>query len=344
MENSSMVIVMKSKATQDQINNVEKLLKDLGLGVHISVGSERTIIGVIGDKRKLANTPLEIMPGVERLVPIVEPFKLVGKTFKPESSIINIKGIEVGGRSLAIIAGPCAVESEEQIMETAIFLKSQGVQFLRGGAYKPRTSPYSFQGLGEEGLKLLAQVHKETGLLIVSEVVSHDSLEKAMEYVDVVQIGARNMQNFDLLQRVGRSKMPVILKRGLSSNIEEWLNAAEYIMSEGNYNIILCERGIRTFETHTRNTLDLSSVPIIKETSHLPIIVDPSHGTGKWNLVTPMARAGIAAGADGLMIEVHPNPQVALSDGNQSLNFQSFSTLMDEIRKIAPILKRELPI
>jgi len=339
-----MVIVMKSKATQDQINNVEKLLKDLGLGVHISVGSERTIIGVIGDKRKLANTPLEIMPGVERLVPIVEPFKLVGKTFKPESSIINIKGIEVGGRSLAIIAGPCAVESEEQIMETAIFLKSQGVQFLRGGAYKPRTSPYSFQGLGEEGLKLLAQVHKETGLLIVSEVVSHDSLEKAMEYVDVVQIGARNMQNFDLLQRVGRSKMPVILKRGLSSNIEEWLNAAEYIMSEGNYNIILCERGIRTFETHTRNTLDLSSVPIIKETSHLPIIVDPSHGTGKWNLVTPMARAGIAAGADGLMIEVHPNPQVALSDGNQSLNFQSFSTLMDEIRKIAPILKRELPI
>lgn len=343
MENGRMVIVMKSNASQDQINKVEKLLKDLGLGVHISVGSERTIIGVIGDKRKLANTPLEVMPGVERLVPIVEPYKLVNKTFKPESSVININGVEVGGRSLAIIAGPCAVESEEQIMETALFLKNQGVQFLRGGAYKPRTSPYSFQGLGEEGLKLLAKVRKETGLLIVSEVVSHDSLEKAMEYVDVVQIGARNMQNFDLLQRVGRTKMPVILKRGLSSNIEEWLNAAEYIMNEGNYNIILCERGIRTFETYTRNTLDLSSVPIIKETSHLPIIVDPSHGTGKWNLVTPMARAGIAAGADGLMIEVHPNPQVALSDGNQSLNFESFSKLMDEIRKIAPILKRELP-
>ena len=338
-----MVIVMKSNASQDQINKVEKLLKDLGLGVHISVGSERTIIGVIGDKRKLANTPLEVMPGVERLAHIVEPYKLVNKTFKPESSVININGVEVGGRSLAIIAGPCAVESEEQIMETALFLKNQGVQFLRGGAYKPRTSPYSFQGLGEEGLKLLAKVRKETGLLIVSEVVSHDSLEKAMEYVDVVQIGARNMQNFDLLQRVGRTKMPVILKRGLSSNIEEWLNAAEYIMNEGNYNIILCERGIRTFETYTRNTLDLSSVPIIKETSHLPIIVDPSHGTGKWNLVTPMARAGIAAGADGLMIEVHPNPQVALSDGNQSLNFESFSILMDEIRKIAPILKRELP-
>ena len=343
MENGRMVIVMKSNASQNQINNVEKLLKDLGLGVHISVGSERTIIGVIGDKRKLANTPLEIMPGVERLVPIVEPYKLVSKTFKPESSIININGVEIGGPSLAIIAGPCAVESEEQIMETALFLKNQGVQFLRGGAYKPRTSPYSFQGLGEEGLKLLAKVRKETGLLIVSEVVSHDSLEKAMEYVDVVQIGARNMQNFDLLQRVGKTKMPVILKRGLSSNIEEWLNAAEYIMNEGNYNIILCERGIRTFETYTRNTLDLSSVPIIKETSHLPIIVDPSHGTGKWNLVTPMARAGIAAGADGLMVEVHPNPQVALTDGNQSLNFESFSKLMDEIRKIAPILKRELP-
>ncbi|MFY9176783.1 MAG: 3-deoxy-7-phosphoheptulonate synthase [Caldicoprobacterales bacterium] len=337
-----MVIVMKSNATQEQINNVEKLLKDLGLGVHVSVGSEKTIIGVIGDKRILDDTPLEVMPGVERLVPIMEPFKLVGKTFKPESSVIDIKGVEVGGSSLVVIAGPCAVESEDQIMEAATFLKSQGVQFLRGGAYKPRTSPYSFQGLGEEGLKLLAQARQETGLLIVSEVVSNESLEKAMKYVDVLQIGARNMQNFDLLQRVGRSKMPVILKRGLSSNIEEWLNAAEYIMSEGNYNVILCERGIRTFETYTRNTLDLSSVPIIKEISHLPIIVDPSHGTGKWNLVTPMARAGIAAGADGIMIEVHPNPQVALSDGNQSLNFDSFSKLMDEIRKIAPILKREL--
>ena len=337
-----MVIVMKSNATQEQINNVEKLLKDLGLGVHVSVGSEKTIIGVIGDKRILDDTPLEVMPGVERLVPIMEPFKLVGKTFKPESSVIDIKGVEVGGSSLVVIAGPCAVESEDQIMEAATFLKSQGVQFLRGGAYKPRTSPYSFQGLGEEGLKLLVQARQETGLLIVSEVVSNESLEKAMKYVDVLQIGARNMQNFDLLQRVGRSKMPVILKRGLSSNIEEWLNAAEYIMSEGNYNVILCERGIRTFETYTRNTLDLSSVPIIKEISHLPIIVDPSHGTGKWNLVTPMARAGIAAGADGIMIEVHPNPQVALSDGNQSLNFDSFSKLMDEIRKIAPILKREL--
>jgi 3-deoxy-7-phosphoheptulonate synthase len=273
----------------------------------------------------------------------MEPYKLVGKTFKPEPTVINIQGIEVGGNSLVMMAGPCAVESEKQLMETALFLKKQGVQFLRGGAYKPRTSPYSFQGLGEEGLKLLAKVREETGLLIVSEVVSTDSLEKALEYVDVLQIGARNMQNFDLLQHVGKSKMPVVLKRGLSSNIEEWLNAAEYILSEGNYQVILCERGIRTFETATRNTLDLSSVPLIKEISHLPIIVDPSHGTGKWNLVTPMARAAIAAGADGLIVEVHPNPQVALSDGNQSLNFESFTKLMDEIRKIAPILRRELP-
>lgn len=337
-----MVIVMKANATKNQIENVENLLKDLQLGVHISTGSERTIIGIIGDKRKLADTPLEIMPGVDRLVPIMEPYKLVGKTFKPESTVINIKGTEIGGKSLIMMAGPCAVENEKQMMETASFLKSQGVQFLRGGAYKPRTSPYSFQGLGEDGLKLLAKAREETGLLVVSEVVSNDSLEKAAQYVDVLQIGARNMQNFDLLQRVGRSKMPVVLKRGLSSNIQEWLNAAEYIMSEGNYDVILCERGIRTFETHTRNTLDLSSVPIIKNASHLPIIVDPSHGTGKWNLVTPMARAGIAAGADGLMIEVHPNPQAALSDGNQSLNFERFSALMDEIRKIAPILKREL--
>lgn len=338
-----MVIVMKPKATKEQIGEVEKLLKDLKLGVHISVGSERTIIGVIGDKRILSDTPLEIMPGVDRLVPIMEPYKLVGKTFKPESSVVNIKGVKVGGSQLVMMAGPCAVESEEQLIETAYFLKSQGVQFLRGGAYKPRTSPYSFQGLGEEGLRILADVGKETGMLIVTEVVSNDSLEKAIQYVDVLQIGARNMQNYDLLQHVGKSGMPIVLKRGLSASIEEWLNAAEYIMGEGNYNVILCERGIRTFETYTRNTLDLSSVAVIKETSHLPIIVDPSHGTGKWSFVTPMARASIAAGADGLMIEVHPNPQTALSDGNQSLNFERFATLMDEVRKIAPVLKRELP-
>ncbi|MGI6189574.1 MAG: 3-deoxy-7-phosphoheptulonate synthase [Clostridiales bacterium] len=336
-----MVIVMKPSATKNDIKNIEGILKKLGLDVHISTGSERTIIGVIGDKRLLADTPLELMPGVDRLVPIVEPYKLAGKTFKPESTVIQIKDVAIGGKKLVIIAGPCAVENYEQIMQTAKFIKSRGVQFLRGGAYKPRTSPYSFQGLEEKGYRLLAEAAKETGLLVVSEIVSIKSIEQAAKYVDIFQIGARNMQNFQLLREVGRTKIPVILKRGLASTIEEWLNAAEYIMNEGNYNIILCERGIRTFETYTRNTLDLSAVPIIKEISHLPIIVDPSHGTGKWNLVTPMSRAAVAAGADGLLIEVHPDPTSALSDGPQSLNFETFDMLVDEISKVASIIGRE---
>jgi 3-deoxy-7-phosphoheptulonate synthase len=336
-----MVIVMKPDATEEQVRQIEALLKKLGLGVHISVGTERTIIGVIGDKRVLADTPLELMPGVDRLVPIVESFKLAGKTFKPEPTVICIKGVAIGDKKIVIMAGPCAVENYDQIMQTAKFLKSRGVQFLRGGAYKPRTSPYSFQGLEEEGYRLLAEAAKETGLLVVSEVISLASLEQAVKYVDVVQIGARNMQNFQLLREVGRMKIPVVLKRGLASTIEEWLNAAEYIMNEGNYNIILCERGIRTFETYTRNTLDLSAVPIIKDISHLPIIVDPSHGTGKWKLVTPMSRAAIAAGADGLMIEVHPEPKCALSDGPQSLNFETFDALVQEVAKIASAVGRE---
>ncbi len=281
------------------------------------------------------------MPGVDRLVPIVEPFKLAGRTFKPESTVIRIKDVEIGSKKLVMMAGPCAVESHEQIIQTAKFLKSRGVQFLRGGAYKPRTSPYSFQGLEEEGYRLLAEAAKETGLLVVSEIVSLKSIEQAVKYVDVFQIGARNMQNFQLLREVGRTNIPVVLKRGLASTIEEWLNAAEYIMNEGNYNIILCERGIRTFETYTRNTLDLSAVPIIKEISHLPIIVDPSHGTGKWNLVTPMSRAAIAAGADGLIVEVHPDPKSALSDGPQSLNFDTFNSLIDEVAKVAGVIGRE---
>ncbi|NLX69727.1 MAG: 3-deoxy-7-phosphoheptulonate synthase [Clostridiales bacterium] len=336
-----MVIVMKPNATKNDIKNIEEILKELGLGVHISTGSERTIIGVIGDKRLIADTPLELMPGVDRLVPIVEPFKLAGRTFKPESTVIRIKDVEIGSKKLVMMAGPCAVESHEQIIQTAKFLKSRGVQFLRGGAYKPRTSPYSFQGLEEEGYRLLAEAAKETGLLVVSEIVSLKSIEQAVKYVDVFQIGARNMQNFQLLREVGRTNIPVVLKRGLASTIEEWLNAAEYIMNEGNYNIILCERGIRTFETYTRNTLDLSAVPIIKEISHLPIIVDPSHGTGKWNLVTPMSRAAIAAGADGLIVEVHPDPKSALSDGPQSLNFDTFNSLIDEVAKVAGVIGRE---
>jgi len=337
-----MVIVMKPQATKEEIAGVEKLLKSMDFGVHISEGSERTIIGVIGDKRKLAETPLELMPGVDRVVHILEPYKLAGRAFHPENTVVKIGSQIIGGNKVVLMAGPCAVESEEQLMTTARFLKEQGVTFLRGGAYKPRTSPYSFQGLEEEGLKILAQARKETGLLIVSEAVSTRSLEQVAKYADIVQIGARNMQNFHLLQEVGRSKLPVILKRGLSATIEEWLNAAEYIMNEGNYNIILCERGIRTFETYTRNTMDLSSIPAVKELSHLPVIADPSHGTGRWKLVTPMSRAAIAAGADGIIVEVHPDPKEALSDGPQSLNFDSFTEMMKDIKKIAEILGREI--
>ncbi|HHT65112.1 MAG: 3-deoxy-7-phosphoheptulonate synthase [Caldicoprobacterales bacterium] len=337
-----MVIVMKPHATKEEIAGVEELLRSLNLGVHISEGSERTIIGVIGDKRQLAETPLELMAGVDRMVHIVEPYKLAGRAFHPRSTTIQVGSQEIGGSQVVIMAGPCAVENESQLLSTARFLKEQGVTFLRGGAYKPRSSPYSFQGLEEDGLKILAQAREETGLLIITEAVSTRSLEQIAKYADVVQIGARNMQNFSLLQEAGRSKMPVILKRGLSATIEEWLNAAEYIMNEGNYNIILCERGIRTFETYTRNTMDLSSIPAVKELSHLPVIADPSHGTGQWKLVAPMSRAAIAAGADGIMVEVHPNPREALSDGPQSLNFDSFRQLMEEVSKIAGILGREI--
>lgn len=337
-----MVIIMRPQATDQDIAGVEKLLKELELGVHISKGTERTIIGVIGDKRKLADKPIELLPGVERTVHIGETYKLAGRTFHPEPTIVKVGNLEIGGSRIAVIAGPCAVESREQVLSTARFLKAKGVNILRGGAYKPRTSPYSFQGMEEEGLKILSEARDETGMVVVSEAVSAKSLELVAKYADIIQIGARNMQNFSLLQEVGRSGLPVLLKRGLSATIEEWLNAAEYIMNEGNYNIILCERGIRTFETYTRNTLDLSSIPAIKELSHLPVIADPSHGTGKWKLITPMSRAAIAAGADGLTIEVHPCPNAALSDGPQSLNFETFDRLMDEIRKIALILGREL--
>ena len=337
-----MVIVMKPQATQEDITGVEKLLERLNLGVHISEGSERTIIGVIGDKRQLAETPLEIMPGVQRIVHIVEPYKLAGRAFHPKNTTIKVGNEIIGGNKVVIMAGPCAVESEEQLMSTARFLKKQGATFLRGGAFKPRSSPYSFQGLEEDGLKILAKAREETGLLIISEAVSARSLELAAKYVDIIQIGARSMQNFSLLQEVGKLKLPVMLKRGLSATIEEWLNAAEYIMSEGNYNIILCERGIRTFETYTRNTLDLSSIPAAKELSHLPVFADPSHGTGRWKLVTPMSRAAIAAGADGITVEVHPNPKEAMSDGPQSLNFDNFTELMIDIRRIASILGREI--
>jgi len=336
-----MIIVMKPGSDKSQIEEVSKVLESLGLGVHISKGTERTIIGVIGDKRVLGNVPLELMPGVEKLVPIVESYKLAGRTFKPEPSVVEVNGVKIGGKRLVMMAGPCAVESREQILEAARAVKKAGAQFLRGGAFKPRTSPYAFQGLEEEGLKLLNEAKEETGLLIISEVTSEKAIEIADRYVDMFQIGARNAQNFHLLREVGRAKKPVLFKRGPSVTIEEWLNAAEYIMSEGNYNVVLCERGIRTFETATRNTLDISAIPVVKSLSHLPIIVDPSHAVGKYQYVLPLSKAAIAAGADGLIIEVHPNPRCALSDAAQQLTPEDFSSLCRDISKIAEIVGRE---
>jgi 3-deoxy-7-phosphoheptulonate synthase len=339
-----MIIVMKPNSKEEQTKEVCNVLESLGLGVHISKGKQVTIIGVIGDKTVLNDVPIELMPGVEKLVPIIESYKLASKTFKPESSVVDVDGVKIGGKEIIVMAGPCAIESKEQLFEAAEAVKKAGAQFLRGGAYKPRTSPYSFQGLEEEGLKYMAEAKARTGLKIVTEVISHKSIEVAEKYVDMFQIGARNMQNFYLLREVGKSKKPVLLKRGLSATIEEWLNAAEYIMSEGNYNVVLCERGIRTFETATRNTLDISAIPVIKSKTHLPVIADPSHATGKWEFVLPLSRAAIAAGADGLMIEVHPNPRCALSDGPQSLTPEKFNELCNSISKIAALLDREYKI
>ncbi len=336
-----MIIVMKPGSTENDIKGVSRLLESHGLGVHISKGVERTIIGVIGDKRQLDGIPVELMPGVEKLVPIMESYKLASRTFKPEPSIIEVNGVKIGGRRLVMMAGPCAVESHDQIMEIAFAVKKAGAQFLRGGAYKPRTSPYSFQGLEEEGLKLLKEARDATGLLVISEVTCERAVEAADKYVDMFQIGARNAQNFQLLREVGRSRKPVLFKRGPSTTVEEWLNAAEYIMSEGNYNVVLCERGIRTFETSTRFTLDISAVPVVKSLSHLPIMVDPSHAAGKAQYVAPLSKAAIAAGADGLIIEVHPNPRCALSDAAQQLTPDAFDSLCGEIRKIAEIIGRE---
>jgi 3-deoxy-7-phosphoheptulonate synthase len=336
-----MIIVMKPGTKESEIQEVSNVLENAGLGVHISKGTERTIIGVIGDKRLLRDIPLELMQGVDKLVPIMESYKLAGRTFKPEPSVIDIGGVKIGGRELVMMAGPCAVEGPDQIMEAATAVKKSGAQFLRGGAFKPRTSPYSFQGLEEEGLKMLSEASKATGLLTVTEVISERSVEIAAKYVDMFQIGARNSQNFHLLREVGRSGKPVLFKRGSATTIDEWLNAAEYIMSEGNYNVVLCERGIRTFETATRNTLDISAVPVVKANSHLPVIVDPSHAAGKSQYILPLSRAAIAAGADGLIIEVHPCPRCALSDAAQQLDPESFDSLCKDIGKIAEIVGRE---
>ena len=335
-----MIIVMTPTATRGDVDHVVGRVLGVGLKVHLSEGKFVTIIGVVGDKKLLMDVPLEAMSGVEKVVAITSGYKLVSRQFKPENSIIDVGGVPVGGAEIVVMAGPCAVESREQLLESAAIVSKAGAKFLRGGAYKPRTSPYSFQGLEEQGLQFLAEARERTGLKIVTEVVDIQSVPVVCEYADVLQVGARNMQNFQLLKAVGKAAKPVLLKRGIAATIEEWLNAAEYIMNEGNYNVILCERGIRTFETYTRNTLDLGAVAVAKNLSHLPIIVDPSHGTGHWKLVRPMSRAAIAAGADGLMIEVHPKPDEAMSDGKQSLTPENFQALMDEVAGIARAMGR----
>ncbi len=337
-----MIVVMKSGSTPENLSAVVKKIESAGLRTHLSKGEERTIVGVIGDKKIIANLELQMMSGVEKTVRITEKYKLVSRDFHPEDTIIDAGGVKIGGSEVVVMAGPCAVESLEQLRESAAAVKKHGAKFLRGGAFKPRTSPYDFQGLGEEGLKLLRKVADEFNLRVVTEIVDKDDIEIFCNYADILQVGARNMQNFQMLKALGKCSKPVLLKRGLSATISEWLNAAEYIMSGGNEQVIFCERGIRTYETFTRNTLDLSAVAAVKELSHLPIVVDPSHGTGRWKMVAPMARAAIAAGADGLIIEVHPNPEKALSDGDQSLKPEDFRELMGNLEGIAKVMGRSL--
>jgi 3-deoxy-7-phosphoheptulonate synthase len=334
-----MLIVMHRNATQKQIGAVMTAVEKMGLTASSIPGSERTAIGVLGNKGYVDDLSIRDLPGVKDVIHVSKPYKMVSRDFHPRPTVIKIGNVEIGeGKSPVIIAGPCAVESENQIIRTARAVKAAGAELLRGGAFKPRTGPYTFQGLKEEGLKLLTLAKRETGLPIVSEVMSVENVELVASYVDVLQVGARNMQNFDLLREVGRIRKPVLLKRGMSATIEEFLAAAEYILAEGNSQVILCERGIRTYETATRNTLDLSVVPIIKELSHLPIVVDPSHATGKRSLVSPMAKAALVAGAHGIMVEVHPEPEKALSDGPQSLTIPGFERLMGEIKQIKAFL------
>ena len=335
-----MVVVMNLTAGPEQIAAVQQRLEQYGFEIHFIRGVKRLVIGAVGDRQEIASLGLEAMPGVERIVPIMKPYKLVSRESKGKPSTIKVKDVTIGDSSLVVIAGPCAVESREQLLAAAIRVRAAGAGILRGGAFKPRTSPYSFQGLEEEGLKILSEASQETGLLTVTEIIDEASLELALKYVDMVQVGARNMQNFQLLRLVGRSGKPVILKRGFSSTVEEWLMAAEYVVSEGNENVVLCERGIRTFENATRNTLDLSAIPLIKDLSHLPVIVDPSHATGVQRLVAPMARAAVAAGADGVLVEVHPEPCKALCDGPQSLTPEDFDQLMAELRMVASAVGR----
>jgi len=335
-----MLIVMNHNATQADVDAISRIVQEMGFRAEPIPGSERTAIGVLGNHGYVDDSKILELPGVQRVIHVSKPYKLVSRDFHPEDSIVDVAGIRVGGRCRpVVVGGPCAVESLEQIVKTALFVKKCGGDMLRGGAFKPRTGPHTFQGLREEGLKLLAIAGKESGLPIVTEVMSPDNVALVAEYADLLQIGARNMQNFDLLREVGRIPKPVLLKRGMSATVEEFLAAAEYILAEGNDQVILCERGIRTFETATRNTLDLSIVPLIKELSHLPIMVDPSHATGKRSLVVPMAEAALVAGADGVLVEVHPEPEKALSDGPQSLTFPGFEKMMSEISQLTDFLQ-----
>jgi 3-deoxy-7-phosphoheptulonate synthase len=338
-----MMVIMKVGANSSEIEHVVQRIQEAGFGVHLSEGRERTIIGVLGSP--IPDELLEMvetLPGVEQAMRITKRYKLASREFHPEDTVVKVGDLAIGSSGVVVMAGPCSVESEEQTLATARAVAAAGARVLRGGAFKPRTSPYLFRGLGEAGLKILAKAREETGLKIVTEVMSPLDVPLVAEYADILQIGARNMQNYNLLEEAARSGKPVLLKRGLSATIEEWLLAAEYVLSQGNWRVMLCERGIRTFETSTRNTMDISAIPLVKRLSHLPVIADPSHGTGKWYLVAPMALASVAAGADGLLIEVHPNPDHALSDGAQSLNFQNFELLMPKVRLVAQAIGRSV--
>ncbi|MFC1905308.1 3-deoxy-7-phosphoheptulonate synthase [Chloroflexota bacterium] len=339
-----MIVVMKTDASDKEIASITNRIESAGLNSHLSQGVQHTIIGVIGQIFPELKDALETMPGVEEVILVSKPYKLASREFHPQDTIITIGNTKIGGKEIVIMAGPCAVENEEQLMATAKAVKTAVATILRGGAFKPSTSPYQFRGLGVKGLRLLSQAAKETGLLVITEVMAAQDVDMVASYADILQVGTRNMQNFNLLEAVSESGKPVMLKRGLSATIQEWLLAAEYILALGNKNLMLCERGIRTFETYTRNTMDISAIPIIEKVSHLPIIADPSHGTGKWHLVIPMALAAIAAGADGIMIEVHPTPDLALKDGAQSLSFENFNKLMSQLIPVAAAIGRNLAI
>ncbi|WP_313076401.1 3-deoxy-7-phosphoheptulonate synthase [Lacrimispora sp.] len=335
-----MIIIMKPNASEEAVLKIKQIIEDNGLQAHLSKGTQVTIVGVVGDKSKLLSANIELIEGVDKIVSVTESYKLVNKKFHPDDSVITVGTAKIGPGHFTMMAGPCAIENHDMLLETAFAVKKAGAQFLRGGAYKPRTSPYAFQGLEEEGLKFMQEAREATGLNIICEATSLRSLETAVKYVDMVQIGARNMQNFELLKEAGKAGVPVLLKRGLCATIDEWLNAAEYIASEGNPNIVLCERGIRTYETATRNTLDISAVPVIRSKSHLPVIIDPSHATGVRAYIEPISKASLAVGADGLIVEVHPCPACALSDGPQSLTFEQFDHLMDELKPYAELSRR----